>query len=196
MIKSRSEPGMALVAGFETSVYRMDDPNNLTVVLLDGPPDQPVQAVTIRLFWRPRAGRTPIDPTATNATIHYTIFTGKGYEEVGVYSGAGFVYPLSNPDEGVFVGDVWESTLRLSDRSEGFEDLLGGALLEGRLVAVRDAPAVSRALQRLSVLVTRGVGYPQWGGAMQTPEDAAGVQPALQGQRLVCESTLADTATR
>ncbi len=165
-LKSQSQQGLALEGGFTSSFYAMDDPNHLTVVLLDGSIQEPDQAVTIRVFWQPRAGRTPIDPTATNATIHYTIFTGDHRHEVGIYSGAGFVYPVGQIGDPVFNADVWQATLRLTDRSPGFKDLLGGAILDGHLTARRDDAAVGLALRRLRVLVTERMGYPRWVGAL------------------------------
>lgn len=163
-LRSQSRPSTALIGGFTSSYYSMDDKNHLTILLVDGSIEEPVQAVTIRMFWKPRAGRTPIDPTATNATIHYTIFTGDNRSEVGIYSGAGFVYPVGKVGNPAFSADVWQATLRLTDRSTGFEDLLGGAVLDGHLTARRDDAAVSLALRRLRVLVTQCVGYPRWVG--------------------------------
>ena len=161
-LKSQSYQGTSLIAGFGASYYSVDDKNNVTVLLIDGPVDRPTQAVAIHMFWHPRAGRTPIDPTATNATIHYTIFSGDDYQEVGIYSGAGFVYPLDKIGEDRLNADVWQATLRLVDRSEAFQDLLGQAVLDGYLTATRDDAAVANTLHRLQLLISRGMGYPRW----------------------------------
>jgi len=161
VMKSQSWPGRSLAGRFESSYYSLDGRNNLTLVLIDGPPDDPAQAVTIRMFWKPRAGRTPIDLTATNATIHYTIFSSSHHGEAGVYSGAGFVYPVDRVGGEVLRADVWQATLRLTDRSAGFEDLLGEVMLEGHLTATRDEAAVHRVLRRIQILITEKMGYPK-----------------------------------
>jgi len=163
-LKSQSQPGTMLGGAFTSSYYSLDDKNRLTVLLLDGSIEDPAQVVTIRMFWGPRAGRTPIDSTATNATIHYTIFCpAPGQEqEVGVYSGAGFFYPLGKVGGESLTADLWQGTLRLADRSEGFTDLLGQAVLDGHLTATRDEVTVARALRRFETLVTSRLGYPRW----------------------------------
>ena len=161
-LKSQSQPGMVLGGAFTSSYYSLDDKNRLTVLLLDGSIEDPAQVVTIRMFWSPRAGRTPIDATATNATIHYTIFSPDADQQVGVYSGAGFVYPLGKVDGETLTADLWQGTVRLADRSENFTDLLGQAILDGHLTATRDEVAVSRALRRFETLITDRLGYPRW----------------------------------
>ncbi len=160
-LRSQANPNIELIGGFDSSYYSLDDHNNVTLVLLDGPADKPVQAVVIRMFWKPRPGRTPIDATATNATIRYTIFTGPDDQDAGIYSGAGFVYPIDEPGFETFTADVWQATLQLTDRSAGFKDLLGQALLEGRLTATRDDAVVSRVLHMLHLMLTQRIGYPK-----------------------------------
>lgn len=171
VLKSLSSPDTFLVGGFQTRLYQVDDQNNLTLLLLDGTIEDPIQVVTIRMFWKPRAGRTPIDPTATNATIYYTIFSGQNRSEVGIYAGAGFVYPGGRPGDEEFNASVWHATLRLTDRSTKFDDLLGSAVLEGNLAATRDDATVRRVLKRLGVLISQKMGYPRWVNA--SPPTAA-----------------------
>ncbi len=162
-VRSQSSPGTVLSSAFGTGVYGYDDQNNLTVLLFDGPPDNPAQAVAIRMFWQPRAAATPIERTATNATIQYMVFATSGSEarEVGVYSGAGYVFPRTAPGQSPLAASVWDAALRLSDRSEGFTDLLGKAELKGGFTAVRDDIAKEQMLQRLHVLVRERLGYPR-----------------------------------
>lgn len=164
-VQSRSSPGTVLSSAFSTGVYGLDDRNNLTVILIEGDPDHPTQAVAIRMFWRPRAAATPISPEATNASIQYIVFAEPPGEEaapqVGVYSGAGYVFPRGRIDAGALNASVWEASLRLSDRSEGFTDLLGKAELKGGFTAIRDEAAKQRLLHRLNVLVRERLGYPR-----------------------------------
>jgi hypothetical protein len=164
-VRSQSSPGTVLSSAFTTGVYGYDDQNNLTVLLFDGPPENPAQAVAIRMFWRPRAAATPIERTATNATIQYMVFAGHDDDgrtrEIGVYSGAGYVYPKSRLGASSLHASVWDAALRLSDRSEGFTDLLGKAELKGGFTAVRDDIAKEQMHQRLHVLVRERLGYPR-----------------------------------
>lgn len=167
-IRSSADQLTVLRGGFERGIYSFDGKNTATFVLLDGPTDNPTQAVTIRLFWTPRAGRTPIDRTATNATIHYLIFTPGDTAEAGVYSGAGFVYPSENPGGRTIEASVWESNLLLTDRSEAFNDLLGQAVLKGAFAARRDDLGVQETLRRLDNMVRERLGYPRFVEAPST----------------------------
>lgn len=158
-VRSQSNEGATLAGGFDSGYYEYDDANNVRVVLFDGPPEQPTQAAVITMFWNPRAGRTPIDPTATNATVQYVIFSGES--EVGIYSGAGFMHPKGKPGGDRLSAAVWQATLRLTDRSENFQDLLGQAILEGNFSARRDDAAISQMVRRLNLIIRERLGYPR-----------------------------------
>src|SRR5688572_17653484 len=45
------------------------------------------QILHVELLWRPKPGATPVESTATNATVRHVIFSNG---EVGIYGGAGF----------------------------------------------------------------------------------------------------------
>ncbi|MEX0776740.1 MAG: hypothetical protein WD042_13640 [Phycisphaeraceae bacterium] len=160
-LSSQFEQGVTLESNFESGTYRFDDRNHVTVVLVDGPMENPRQAVTLRMFWEPRAGRTPIDQDATNATIHYVIFAGEGDREAGVYSGAGFVYPKDKPGGAGLSAGVWQASLIMTDRSEMFDDLLGQAKLKGTFTARRDDLATSQMIDHLNRLITQRLQYPR-----------------------------------
>lgn len=160
-LQSHSEKDLVLKGGFDTGIYCADDKNHLIVVLFDGPVDRPTQVLTIRMFWKPRPGRTPIDHTATNASIHYVIFAGEDREEVGIYSGAGFVYPNSQPGRKTLRAGVWQANLRLADASDGFADLLGQSVLKGRFTAQLDELSVDQVLHRINVHIQQRLGYPR-----------------------------------
>ena len=157
-IRSLTADGPQLIGGFSDGYFTTADKNTATIVMYEGPIKAPTQAVTIRMFWNPRAGRTPIDDTATNATIHYVIFTGEDRKEVGIYSGAGFVYPNSGIEGDKLVGGVWQSSLRLTDKSKGFHDRLGQATLEGRFTVKRDENALQPLLHTLYVQIRERLG--------------------------------------
>lgn len=165
----RSRSGAGLVAGlgsemsgaFPRGYYSVDGDQGLTLVLLEGTEENPSRAVTMRMQWRPRAGKTPIDRNATNATIHYAIFTGSPGGEVGVYSGAGFVFPRGTAGDETLRLSLWDSSLRLLDRTNGFQDLLGQAILTGDL-QVEHNPAQTRLIiAQLDRLLTDKLGYPR-----------------------------------
>lgn len=161
VLRSQTATPTILSGKFDHALYSLDEKSNVTVVLIEGDIDRPTQAATLRLFWKPRAGATPIDRTATNATIQYLVFAGDEGREVGVYSGAGYAFPSGKLGKPVLNLDVWDASLRLSDRSDRFSDLLGKAALTGSIRATRDDEAVADLLQNLQVLATSGLGYPR-----------------------------------
>ena len=157
--RSIGDPRTVLAGGFDQGWYTFDDRNNLTAVLLDGPIESPTRAVTIRMFWQPQAGRTPLDASATNATIHYMIFTGDNNALVGVYSGAGFLYPTSKPGSRTLAAGLWQAHLRLDVSTQGFADRLGQAVLQGEFTARRDEKAIGPVLRQLNLLVRERLGF-------------------------------------
>ena len=155
-IKSIKDQGTSLTGAFENGSYSLVDQNTATLVLLDGPVETATQAVTIRMFWNPNAGRTPIDPTATNATIQYVIFTGD--KQIGIYSGAGYMYPHNDPGGDKFVASMWQSSIRISDKTDAFYDRLGQAKLEGKFAAQRDDLGFDQVLHKLNARVRERLG--------------------------------------
>jgi hypothetical protein len=171
-VRSVAEDGATLEGGFSQGLYSVGpDGNMATFVLIDGPIDNPRQAVTARMFWKPRAGRTPIDATATNSTIHYLIFTGESSEHLGIYSGAGFLYPHARPGGATLEAGMWQANLRLSDHTQAFDDLLGQAVLEGKFRVQRNDLETDRIVRRLNTLVRRKLGYPRLVGGDAGPAD-------------------------
>lgn len=160
-INSQNKSGSSLTGNFTTGLYRYDNKNQITMLLIDGPIESPQQAVTVRMFWSPRPGRTPIDKTATNATIHYVIFPTEDRKQVGIYSGAGFMYPKGTPGDLELTLQVWESTLRLTDASSGFKDLLGPSNLKGKITLKQDDAAVERAIRKLNADIGSTLGFPR-----------------------------------
>ncbi|MEM1212716.1 MAG: hypothetical protein AAGI68_10505 [Planctomycetota bacterium] len=155
-----------LRGSFDRALYDFDDQNHVTILLLAGPEDAPEQAAVLRMLWRPRAGQTPLAPTATNATIHYLIFADANTEsgllqEVGVYAGAGFLYLEGNPGSARLTGSLWDADLALIDRSDRFNDLLGPSELEGSFTARRDRTRVRTALRELATETSSRLGYPR-----------------------------------
>ena len=158
-LRSELRSGNVLTGDFTTAVYAFDDRNNVDVVLIEGTAEQPTQAVHIRMHWEPRAGRTPIDENATNATVRYIVFTGDG---AGVYSGSGFLFPESNIGGGSFRGELRETAMRLADASENFSDRLGLAHATGGFRAKLDEAAASRLLRQIQLQLKEKLGYPRF----------------------------------
>jgi hypothetical protein len=156
-LHSAEHHGQALGGSFNQGVYGFDNKNSLHVLLIEGDAASPRQAVHIKMHWSPRAGRTPIDANATNAVVHYMVFSGPS---AGVYSGAGFLFPQNDPGGKSFAGDIRNATLRLLDAGEGFGDPLVLAVASGSFRVVRDDLATQRALHQLRVELRQRLGYP------------------------------------
>lgn len=146
-----------------TAIYRLDDTNTLTVLLVQGPVDQPQRVVELRMFWKARAGLTPVDRTATNTVVRFFEFRDDAEEprSLGLYAGAGFLRLQDDPAVGEVEGTLWDSDLRLSDRSADFTDRIGRGTLAGSFTAVRDDAGVTRLMLELNQLVTERLGYPR-----------------------------------
>jgi len=102
--------------------------------------------VHVTMLWLPRAGSTPMDRTATNATVHWVIRAG---DEVGVYAGAGYARlrgPLGRSDVTLQLADA---TIRLIASTDGFRDPLTPGHAVGEFSAPHD-PARHAALLRES----------------------------------------------
>ena len=161
-IESQGESGAQLTGSFDRGVYAFDGPDQVTFVLFEGSDleeSRPTQVAVVRMFWQPQAGATPISSTATNATVQYVVLPGE--EQAGVYSGAGFLYPQSRPGKDFMEASLWQADLQLSDRTGGFEDLLGKATAEGEIRARRDEAAVQDLLRQINMEITRRLGYPR-----------------------------------
>jgi len=135
----------------ETSFWLSDVPAR---DLLDGRIGQG-QIVHIELLWVPKAGSTPMDSSATNASIRYVVIAGG---EVGIYVGAGFVQPLGPLDRPSVAISVRDASLRLAEATAGFRDVLGPAQLSGRFSSRRDPEQARRLFVSVSQFVTDALG--------------------------------------
>ncbi|MEM1097301.1 MAG: hypothetical protein AAGH92_00800 [Planctomycetota bacterium] len=176
---------VALRGDFDIAYYRHADDNTATFVLLDGPEADPTQAAIVRLFWRPRAGRTPLEETATNCTITYLVFADdpdgdpRDAGQLGVYSGAGFLHIDGSPGPSDLSADMWEGALNLETRSDRFVDLLGEATVTGSFRARRDPAKVAALLAELNQRIYDRLGFPRMvaaptQGVTRTPRPTAG----------------------
>lgn len=160
-ISSQFSPETTVANSFDTCLYRFDTDNHFTVLLINGSIEAPIQAITLRLRWRPIAAKTPITPNATNMMMRYMVFDDE-QNQVGVYTGAGYLYLDSDPGADRLALRIWQATLRLADHSSTFSDKLIEAQFHGQIIARRDDEQVTSTLLQLNVLVTKRLGYPRF----------------------------------
>lgn len=154
----------ALTPRFVTALYAFTDENTLDIVLSDVPAEELLamsrddllrssgSILHIHQFFTPVAGRTALDPTASNTTVRHVVLA-RG--EVGVYGGGGLVLPGSSPGSARFDFRVSDATMRLLESTPGFADRLGGSSLSGRASARRDddrAAAIARLVHQAVTL--------------------------------------------
>ena len=159
--------------------YRVDDRNTLTLVMLEGSATAPRRVIAVTMFWDSRGGRTPVDRTATNARLHYLDFVADAanaadpvaedgaaaaasdQSELGVYAGGGFLRLFDDPRDGRLEANLEGFDLRLTDRSEGYRDVLGRGVLSGRVIADRDDEGVTRLMRGLNQRIAETLEYPR-----------------------------------
>ncbi len=160
-ITSSKEP-IVMTPEFRTRVFISGDANTATVYLSDLTLDELTSAlengglgangnlIHIHMFLMPKAGETPVEFTAANATVrHYVIADGA----VGMYSGGGFFLPATDPTGDRIVARLGGTTLRLAAQQGPFIDRLGTAQLAGGVTAQRDAQAVTAIASRVGMLI-------------------------------------------
>jgi hypothetical protein len=96
----------------------------------------------LELLWVPKPGATPLDSTATNASIRFVVFV-EG--EMGIYEGGGFAELGAALGADSLTITLSDATVRLSESTEGFRDLLSPARMTGRFAARHD-PRRTRAI--------------------------------------------------
>jgi hypothetical protein len=158
-LRSVADQQVQLAGRFQTGIYGFDDINHGTLILLDGPAENPAQVLIVRTLWTPRPAYTPIASTATNAQFTYVIFAGAPAREAGIYTGYGFLFPSNTLGDSTFSASIWDSTMELSDASPRFVDPLGRAILTGDMRARRDDLRTRQLLRRISVMVSGRLQY-------------------------------------
>jgi hypothetical protein len=151
-----------LSGDLKTAIYRYRDTNTATFVFSDLPLDDlksgrfsDGRIICVDMTWRPKAGSTPVDRTATNCTVRHVILTG---DAAGIYDGAGFLAPSEKSGAQSFGGSISGAVLRLTKSTDGFHDVLGTAELNGSFNASRDDGAVDQVAVRLNTEVSRRLG--------------------------------------
>jgi hypothetical protein len=164
-LRNPDDPDAVVMPGaFDIAVYSVQDPETAHVLLIEGTEDDPKQVVHIKMFWRPRAARTPFDPTATNTTVRYVIFDG---DQVAIFGGGGLLRPNDIPGDDRWGGTLDNATLRLLDQTDKFDAGLGHtALAIGGFKAERDEMRTLALLRKVTGIVEDKLGYPR---LVQTP---------------------------
>lgn len=158
-LRSTANP-VELAPVFSTGVYYSADQHSADIYLSDLPLEtisarnfDPATVtgsiVHINLFVLPKAGSTPIDPTACSASFRQAVMAGG---QTGLYGGGGFVLPSSSPGDSSMRGSVLEITARLLRSTEAFDDRIGPSTMTGKFSAPKNesaARAVAQNFQRL-----------------------------------------------
>jgi hypothetical protein len=160
---SLTDQSAMLPLRFVTAFYAPDRNGSTTVMLADAPlekflesPPEQGQILHVELLWNPLPGRTPMDPSATNASLRLIVFV---QGEVGIYSGAGFALPFSDPAAGKTLSlTLRDATLQLEESTAGFRDVLGATQMTGSLTAAKDEKKTRLLNQAASQLVTNAFG--------------------------------------
>jgi hypothetical protein len=139
---------------FTTRVFSAEDRNTADIILSDLDPqiltDRSAmkratgQILHTRMFVKPYAGRTPIEPTACSVTMRYIVLAGG---EFGIYAGGGFLLPDGAPEGRRFSGKISGASLRLVSASPGFNDLIGSGSMSLSFRVRRDED-LTRAARR------------------------------------------------
>ena len=127
----------------------------------------------INLLWVPKAGRTAVDPTATNTSIRLVVIAGN---ELGVYGGGGFAWPDGELGEPEFTLELVGSNMSLIACTPGFQDLMSPASLTGTLTATLDDAATRRMRRSASQYVTNATRSVRW---VKAPEGDASLDALL-----------------
>ncbi|MEZ6241649.1 MAG: hypothetical protein R3B57_01250 [Phycisphaerales bacterium] len=156
------ETGSRLAPRFPTRAYSATDDDTADIYLTDLSADDLTalfenpatsgvsgQIVHLHMFVRPKPGRTPIESTAISATVRYAVIA-EG--RVGLYAGAGFLFPNGKPGDNVLGGSISKADLRLERATPGFIDRLGPSVMSVSFNAVLDEPLSDELHRRLEVL--------------------------------------------
>jgi hypothetical protein len=162
-----SQVGQNVLSGqFDSAFCDYQDKDTVRIVLVAGPVDQPRQVMHIRMFYRPKAGKTPLDPQATNCVVRYVVFEG---DQAGLYGGGGLVMPRWSPGSGTFSARLRNASLRLLDATEQFDPPTTLAFAEGTFTATRDDKRTGELLGQATQLLSRRLGYPRFADAEPLP---------------------------
>lgn len=142
--------GSALVPRVVSSGYTATDRSTADLYFSDIPLGDLNQAesfndlvgtiVRVRMFLVPKPGKTPIEPTASTATIQAAVLS-RG--EIGLYGGGAFMLPSGEPGDRSFGGSIRGGSVRLLSATPGFADLLGASRFTAGVSTPHDQAAAA-----------------------------------------------------
>lgn len=168
------QTGGTLAPALQTAVYSAADANTADVYLSDLPlrdltaeGTEPLDGaagviVHVHYFLTPRAGRTPIDYRASNASVRVYVLAPAppdpvddldAVPRIGVYGGGGFVLPRRAPGRAEFSGTMRQGTVRLTEQGPGFSDRLVTAGVSGRVRATKNDAAARALAETIAALL-------------------------------------------
>lgn len=148
-----------LTQRFDTAVYSYEGVNDLSVLLVAGDDERIDRAVHLRMFWKPRAGRTPLGGLSTNCVVRYIDFR---HDSAAVYGGAGLLLPRSSPGAEQMKGLLKNVTINLADAGTGIEVSGDVTIASADFTAALDAIAFNRWLRRVGAQLRDRLGQPRF----------------------------------
>jgi len=163
--------GAQFAPSLPTRIYAFADRNTADFYLTDLPPEvwtggadvseMTGSMVHVHMFLASRAGRTPIEPTASSATIRVVVLGGG---TMGVYGGGGFLLRSGEPGDSSFGGAIRAGTMRLLRATPGFVDRLGPCEFKGSFQANLDASQAANMQRAFEALVRATTPLPEAAG--------------------------------
>lgn len=178
-VQSLASDPVVLNGEFKNAWFSDDGKGAVSFMLSDVPLDAVLagkvsrgQILHVELLWNPQPGSTPIESTATNATVRLLVVVdGK----MGLYGGAGFAMPSGDIDGKTATLSVEDASLQLIDSTPGFDDLLSPAHLTGSFNARRDDSKTRQLNLGASQLLTNALGRARY--VQAPPEGVKRPQP-------------------
>ena len=187
--ESLGRESVVLIGRFVTAFYAQNKSAETSFFLSDVPLEQLLSGrvdqglvVHLDLLWIPEAGATPMDSSATNATIRYIVIAPG---EVGIYGGAGFAVPHGEPGQDTLSVSLRDASLTLLESTDGFVDLLSPARLTGDFTAVLDSRRARQIHYAVSQLVTDALGRSR---LVRSRQHRMSGDPTRQPSPLWCET--------
>lgn len=161
-VRGFGEPSVRLDSRLSFGVYAERDGVEHSFILSDLPLEELVngdaesgQIVHVEFLWTPRPGSTPVEATAVNVSVRHIVIS---QGEIGIYSGAGFAWVRGELGADQITLVIRDASLKLTDSTEDFVDLLTPARLSGTMGVQRDDRLTRQMHYAISQMVTDKLG--------------------------------------
>ncbi len=168
--------GGELTPKLRVLAYRADDSQTADVYLTDlaladldpgvDPGGLTGCFIHIHFFLMPKAGKTPIESTASSVTIRYVVLARGA---IGVYGGGGFLLPGGSPGDSTFGGSLSDATMKLINSNAEFHDPLGPCTLSISFRAPLDESLARRMAASLEDFLLQAAIKPGGNGPANGP---------------------------